>query len=267
MQRFSESEATLCRECEQKDILIKELEEEKATLIKQCEQKDTLLQWCKEQMTMSFERCDRQKAAFLREFEQEKAELPKLKLYEEWRYKPLGYSVGVDSWMKKLDEASKEALRRDREIFNQKVEQNPDLFAELLKEKRARQKLENTLQMRGLLRLIVDRAKQHNIIRDSPEAEIQEALNRLAQTREFTKILQHEAQARRLDTTLVMEYFHYIDSELSKPLAFQGPPITVREADFNDFDRAVLVILLKVQSSWPHPLLNWTEETSCKEGK
>ena len=118
MQRFSESEATLCRECEQKAILIKELEEEKATLLKQCEQKDTLLQWCKEQMTMSFERSERQKAAFLREFEQEKVGLPKLRPYEEWRYKPSEYS------MEKLNEE----LRRNREIIDLKVGQNPDLL-------------------------------------------------------------------------------------------------------------------------------------------
>ena len=156
MQRFSESEATLCRECEQKDMLIKELEEEKAallkqcelkatllkqceeqkaTLLKQCERKDTLLQWCKEQMTMSFERSERQKAAFLREFEQEKAELPKLRLYEEWRYKPSEYSKRMEEWAYKPSEYSErmdkwlnEALQKDREIMDQKVEQNPDLF-------------------------------------------------------------------------------------------------------------------------------------------
>jgi len=121
MQRFSKSEATLCRECEQKAMLIKKLEEEKATLLKQCEQKDTLLQWCKEQMTMSFERCEKQKAAFLREFEQEKAELPKL---YEWTYKPLEYLEEVDKWMDGL----KEQQKRDQEMFEQKVEQNPDLF-------------------------------------------------------------------------------------------------------------------------------------------
>ena len=111
----------------------------------------------------------------------------------------------------------------------------------------------------------------NNKIRVSPQAKIQEALDKLAQTREFTTILRQEAKARGLNTTRVMEYLHYIDSELSKPLAWQGPPITVREADFNnDYDRAVLVILLKVQSSWLHSLVpgvDWKEETSCREGK
>ena len=63
-----------------------------------------------------------------------------------------------------------------------------------------------------------------------------------------------------------MNHFHHIDLELWKPTSFKGRPVTVREADFTDYDRAVLVILLKVQSNWPHPL-DWAEETSCKEGK
>ena len=110
----------------------------------------------------------------------------------------------------------------------------------------------------------------NNKIWVSPKATIQEALDKLAQTREFTTILQQEAKERGLNPTLIMEYLHYIDSELSKPLPWQGPPITVREAYLSDYDRAVLVILLKVQSSWQHslvPLVDWKEETLCKEGK
>ena len=123
IKELKEEKAALLKQCEQKATLLEQCEEQKATLLKQCEQKDTLLQWCKEQMTMSFQRSKRQKAAFLREFEQEKVELPKLRLYEERRYKPLEYSEGVDKWMEKLNEAR----QRDWEIIDQKVEQNPDL--------------------------------------------------------------------------------------------------------------------------------------------
>ena len=63
-----------------------------------------------------------------------------------------------------------------------------------------------------------------------------------------------------------MRHFHHIDHELWEPTGFKGGPITVRETEFADYDRAVLVILLKVQSNWPDPL-DWTEETLCKEGK
>ena len=80
MQRFSECEATLCRECEQKDMLIKELVQER----------ETLLKWFKEHITVSLEQ---------------------FKKYSE-----------------RMDKSLNEARQQDREIMDQKVEQNPDLF-------------------------------------------------------------------------------------------------------------------------------------------
>jgi len=104
------------------------------------------------------------------------------------------------------------------------------------------------------------------MIKVSPRAPTQRGLDLLAKTPEFQTIFQQEMKARGLQIPWAMECFHMIDYTVTWPTFFNGGPITVKDVDFDPFDRAILITLLKVQDNWSHPL-GWSEETSCKEGR
>ncbi|PUU72891.1 hypothetical protein B9Z19DRAFT_1069422 [Tuber borchii] len=93
-----------------------------------------------------------------------------------------------------------------------------------------------------------------------PTGGIEEGLSELAERREFTDILELEAEASKLHNWDVLAAFDtlYHESKYSTN-GDDGANIIVKETEFRDTERAALVCLLKLQSSWPCPLA-WKEE-------
>jgi len=98
-------------------------------------------------------------------------------------------------------------------------------------------------------------------------AGIQEGLGKLAQRREFTAILHQEVEARKLDVWHVMASLNDLYCLTSyRTNGNDGAIIIVKEVQFTGGERAALVCLLKLQSSWPCPLA-WKEVLHTKGGK
>ena len=96
-----------------------------------------------------------------------------------------------------------------------------------------------------------------------PTAGIQQGLDKLAKSGEFTTILHQEVQARKLNVMDVMAWVDDIYYEVSKRTKGNDDTVNdniiiVRTAKFNDNERAALVTFLKVQDNWPNPL-DWKE--------
>ncbi|PUU72885.1 hypothetical protein B9Z19DRAFT_1069416 [Tuber borchii] len=127
-----------------------------------------------------------------------------------------------------------------------------------LEERTKRMKLEGRYNACGALERIVDQAILEGKI--SPTAIITKGLRELAEGREFTNILELEVKARKLYDRQVMEAFEDLYRK-SKYNVYgnDGATIIVSETSWMDNERAALVCLLKLQSSWPCPL-PWKEE-------
>ena len=82
---------------------------------------------------------------------------------------------------------------------------------------------------------------------------VQEGLDNLAQSNEFTKILRKEVQARKLSLTAVMACISHLYEEVCSCTNDNDTDdyiIVVRTTEFNDNERAALATFLKVQNKW-----------------
>ncbi|PUU80420.1 hypothetical protein B9Z19DRAFT_1079508 [Tuber borchii] len=137
--------------------------------------------------------------------------------------------------------------------------QNRDLLKAALEERSERMKLEGNYNVRGALERIVYLAKLEKKV--PPTVGVQEGLDKLAQSNEFTAILHKEVSARRLSVTDVMASVSHLYDEVCNRTNGNhdiGSLIIVK-TKFNDNERAALVIFLKVQDNWKKPL-EWMEE-------
>ena len=96
-----------------------------------------------------------------------------------------------------------------------------------------------------------------------PNAGIQQGLDELAKSGEFTTILNQEVQARKLNVMNVMAWVNDIYYKVSKRTKgnddiVNDNIIIVRTPKYNDNERAALVTFLKVKDNWPNPL-DWKE--------
>ena len=99
-----------------------------------------------------------------------------------------------------------------------------------------------------------------------PTAGVQQGLCKLAQSSEFTTILDKEVEDRTLDARDVKAGVSHLYQKASNCAKGNDDIITIRASKFNDNQRAGFTSFLKIQSNWPNPL-NWKENTSCKEGE
>jgi len=95
------------------------------------------------------------------------------------------------------------------------------------------------------------------IATDGPPG-VQAGLDALAQTPEFTQVLQEEVTARNLvleDVTPCISSIYY---HASKRAPGNDPIITIYTEDHSMEQRAVLAAFLRIQRRWPHGL-GWRE--------
>ena len=98
-------------------------------------------------------------------------------------------------------------------------------------------------------------------------AGIQEGLCKLAEGREFTEIPELEVKAHKLvDWRVIVSFDHLYFNTSCYTNGNDGAIIIVKETKFTNNERAGLVCLLKLQSSWPCPL-PWKEVLHTKGGK
>ncbi|PUU78325.1 hypothetical protein B9Z19DRAFT_1065127 [Tuber borchii] len=146
--------------------------------------------------------------------------------------------------------------------------QNRALWNAALEEKTERMKLERKFNVLGALERIVYQAKLQKKV--PPSAGIQQGLGKLAQSGEFTEILHQEVQARKLDVMHVMacvdNLYKGIADRTKRNDNISLGRIIVRINKLNDYERAALVIFLKVQDNWQNPIY-WRELYMCKGGK
>ncbi|PUU73429.1 hypothetical protein B9Z19DRAFT_1135166 [Tuber borchii] len=140
----------------------------------------------------------------------------------------------------------------------QKNIQNRELLCAALEERTERLKLQGRYNACGALERIVYQAKLEKKI--PPTTGIQEGLGKLAEGREFTDILEQEVKARRrLDLGFTVSFENLYHNTSWRTNGNDGAIIIVEETTFPDNDRAALVCLLKLQSSWLCPL-PWKEK-------
>ncbi|PUU75642.1 hypothetical protein B9Z19DRAFT_1089895 [Tuber borchii] len=152
----------------------------------------------------------------------------------------------------------------EQEQFQAKTDQlalqNRDLLKAALEERTVKMKLEGNYNLRGALELIVYLAKLEKKV--PPTVGVQEGLDKLAQSNEFTAILHKEVQARKLSVTDVMASISHLYDEVCNRTNGDDDTIDyliiVRTTKFNDNERAALAIFLKVQDNWQNRL-EWME--------
>lgn len=98
-----------------------------------------------------------------------------------------------------------------------------------------------------------------------PTAGVQEGLNILARTPEFTEVLKEVVLTRKLDlkdVTASIDHLYAKVCDRSKGNDAQATRddviIIIRARDFGDNELAALVSFLTIQNKWPRPL-GWSE--------
>ncbi|PUU75643.1 hypothetical protein B9Z19DRAFT_1130947 [Tuber borchii] len=122
---------------------------------------------------------------------------------------------------------------------------NSDLLDAVSEERNARMKLQRKYNICGALERMVFLAKLQQKV--PPTAGVQQGLCKLAQSGEFTAILDKEVEARKLDARDVIAGVSHLYRRASNGTNGNDDIITIRATKFNDNERAALAVFLKIQ--------------------
>ncbi|CUS15412.1 unnamed protein product [Tuber aestivum] len=155
-------------------------------------------------------------------------------------------------WVKRYDALDKEIAEKSTQIGQ--------LENSLKKANMACVKLYDNFNLRGALgaERIVEHAKELNKFHGNCPSGTQAALNVLATTHAFKKILAGEIKARGLDEKDVQSCIPLVYHECSKRAHGNTGMITIYSEDHTSNECAALVAFLKLQSGWGGGL-KWRE--------
>ncbi|KAG0632637.1 hypothetical protein HOY80DRAFT_1035106 [Tuber brumale] len=165
---------------------------------------------------------------------------------------------------KQLKEVEEEKKKREpmQQRTDQRSEEKLDFWGKLLLEKTERMKLEQNFNIRGALERIVFQARLEEKI--CSKHGTQKGLNELSQKREIIDILEKVVEERCLVPKYVKDCFPHLYYTASRDAHGNDSIIAIRAADFAPNDRAALVVFLRLQSTWSHPL-DWKEVPKGKK--
>ncbi|PUU72546.1 hypothetical protein B9Z19DRAFT_1069682 [Tuber borchii] len=156
-----------------------------------------------------------------------------------------------DEWYKRCENQARE--------IQEKSDENATLIAEVLHGKIEKIKLMENFNIRGALEHMVYHAKLIKEIRADCPAGIQEGLNELAKTPEFTRVLGEEVASRGLTLEAVIRCIALIYNKTFLHAHGNDDIITLYNGDYTANEVAVLATFLKVQSARLYGL-EWKEE-------